>query len=234
MPDMGSRTCERCTIVEATFASNLHHAHTRNRNELDASIRTHLEQPNRLYLASFRDGSIKVGTSTSGRSVERFLEQGAWRARWVADTTDGYRVRELEDLVTEELGLVQAVTSRRKKAGLITPRPDSQLDRTLDDLTDRVHALLDLPGAPLATQCNMPWTNPAIDSGAAEGAIAYPLDLKSGVHAFEIDDVVGKLAIASRPGGPDRFVIDLAPLFGIICETSAEPPAEIAIQDSLF
>lgn len=77
------RTCDRCAASDATFASQLHHAHNRAQGELDAAVVKHLKQPNELYLAAFRDGSVKVGTSTAPRLRTRLTEQGAWRARVV-------------------------------------------------------------------------------------------------------------------------------------------------------
>lgn len=142
MPEQGKRTCGRCAIVDATFASNLHHAHTRGMAELDPAIRSHLQQPNRLYLAAFRDGSIKVGTSTVGRSHKRLAEQGAWMARFVAETTDGLSVRSLEDLVTEVWSLPQSVSARRKISGLVDPLGDAELDARLDEAATRVGELM--------------------------------------------------------------------------------------------
>ena len=67
-PEPGGRKCGQCAIVDATFASSLHHAHTRGQAELDPAVVEHLAQPNVLYVAAFRDLSLKVGTSTEVRA----------------------------------------------------------------------------------------------------------------------------------------------------------------------
>ena len=130
-PQPGGRTCRSCAVAEATFASNLHHAHTKESIGVDPDIAAHLRQPNLLYLAAFRDGSTKVGTSTEKRLHTRLAEQGAWVARVVAWTPDGITVRLLEDLVTKRLELPQAVSASRKLGGLTQPVPEDRLDRGL-------------------------------------------------------------------------------------------------------
>ena len=45
----------------------------------------YLSHPHRLYLAAFRDGSIKVGTTRGSSGHTRLIEQGAWLAAYVAE-----------------------------------------------------------------------------------------------------------------------------------------------------
>jgi len=239
-PQAGSRTCERCGIVEATFASNLHHAHTRGSAELDPAIREHLQQPNRLYLAAFRDGSLKVGTSTVGRSDTRLAEQGAWMARFMAETSNGVAVRSLEDLVTEVWSLPQAVSGSRKVKGLVRPLADAELHdrlliaaRDVDQLMartpdDRVTALTtgDEPG--------QLWRHPMAEHPACENVLAYPLSLKSGSHDLHVITAVGRALLVGRSDGSDVFAIDPAPLYGLRLAMGDYGSDEIAIQDSLF
>ncbi|MGI9642827.1 MAG: DUF2797 domain-containing protein, partial [Acidimicrobiia bacterium] len=120
-PEPGGRLCKACAIADATFASNLHHAHNRDRSTIDPEVAEHLRQPNLLYLAAFRDGSVKVGTTTAKRGDKRLVEQGAWTARFVTRADDGYAVRDLEDRVTTELGIAQSVSIGRKLDGMVTP-----------------------------------------------------------------------------------------------------------------
>ena len=140
-PESGSKLCTQCSISDATFASNLHHAHTRDRADIDPAIAEHLRQPNVLYLAAFRDGSVKVGTSTARRHHKRLTEQGAWRALVVATTTDGYAVRDIEDRVTAELEVPQPVSIGRKLDGMASPLPDHSLDEELAWRADQVRDL---------------------------------------------------------------------------------------------
>jgi len=239
-PRSGSRVCERCAIVEATFASNLHHAHTKGSAELDPSILRHLEQPNRLYLAAFRDGSIKVGTSTLSRSERRLEEQGAWMARFVAETPNGRLVRHLEDAVTEELGLPQAVSAVRKLRGLVNPIPDAALAKQLDDFASNVktNVVRRWDAVPVDTtdvaSLAEQWSHPMAEHPALAGAIEYPLRLLRGRHDLELITAIGRHILARRPGGTDVFIFDPKPLFGIWPDIGDYGSDEIAIQDSLF
>ena len=155
-----SLTCDRCTANDATFASQLHHAHTRGRGEIDAAVRSHLEKPNVLYLAGFRDGSIKVGTSTKPRLQTRLAEQGAWRAVIAADAADGFAVRTLEDRVTSEIGLPQSVAIGRKLNGLERPKTDEWLERELLRWQGAVASLIERLADPRITVSNTPWATP--------------------------------------------------------------------------
>lgn len=234
-PEPGSRRCQRCNIVEATFAANLHHAHTRGPAELDPSIREHLRQPNQLYLAAFRDGSIKVGTSTLERQQIRLEEQGAWLAHIVAATTDGIAVRDLEDRVTEELGLRQAVNASRKLAGMVTPVGDKELLDRLDSSHAAVTELIASMGDSRIEAADMPWTNPVAGNHVWGNLYKYPLQPATGAHDLEIVAALGRIAAVRRPGpGTDVFAFDLQALYGVELEIGDFTSDEIAIQDSLF
>jgi len=229
-----SRRCERCTIVEATFASNLHHAHTRGRSEIDPAIREHLAQPNQLYLAAFRDGSIKIGTSTLTRVQTRLAEQGAWIARFAAIADDGFAVRDLEDRVTAELGLPQAVGVGRKISGLISPVDDAELNERLDRHLKDVVALIDTMNDRRIEASDRRWRSPVAEDPVLDNMLRYPLKLRSGSHDLEIVGAIGRVCAARRPGTTDVFAIDPGELFGIKIETGNFASDEIAIQDSLF
>lgn len=234
-PRAGSRHCERCAIVEATFASNLHHAHRRGSAELDASVVDHLDQPNRLYLAAFRDGSIKIGTSTLTRADRRLEEQGAWVARFVAETTNGRDVRHLEDAVTEQLGITQAVSATRKGRGLVSPVSNDQLASSLQQATQDVHAaVVDAAAGTHVTVLDEEWRHPMAEHPATANIIRYPLALTTGRHDLHVITAIGRHLLVHRAGGDDVFVIDPAPLFGMWLDIGDFGSDEIAIQDSLF
>lgn len=228
------RTCDRCAANDATFASQLHHAHTRGSGELDAAVRTHLEQPNSLYLAAFRDGSIKVGTSTAPRLQTRLCEQGAWAARIVASTTDGFAVRTLEDRVTVELGLAQSVSVRRKLDGLVRPVPAERIDTELDRWSSAVHSLIERHSDERVEAISVTWNSPVSNDPNFEGVHAYPLKLQSGGHDVELSMASGRIVVLRRPGSNDRFVADLRSLFGLEITIDDVEPDELTVQDSLF
>jgi hypothetical protein len=228
------RTCDRCAASDATFASQLHHAHNKAPGELDAAVLKHLQQPNELYLACFRDGSIKVGTSTEHRLQTRLTEQGAWKARVVASATDGFAVRSIEDRVTVALGLPQSVSVNRKARGLVQPRPDDELVRELNLWTDRVHGLIADAGDERLEAKSVDWSSPLTTNPLWSRVHAYPLKPESGSHDLEFIGASGRVVAVRRPAGPDEFVFDLRKLFGIELALGDETPDELAVQDSLF
>ncbi|MEM9564171.1 MAG: DUF2797 domain-containing protein [Actinomycetota bacterium] len=241
-PQEGQATCVRCAVADAEFAADLHHAHTRPRNELDPAVLQHLRRPNVLYVAAFRDGSLKIGTSTATRRDVRLAEQGAWRAVEVAEVADGFAVRRLEDLVTRELGLTQAVATSRKLKGMVAPRPDRDLDRAIDDATTAVNELLDGPeGSQLgsANPTGIRWSNPGADEPWWRRVLRYPSPIDVGAHRVRIEAMCGRLAALSRPGteradGTDVFVDDLGKLWGRELSLGEVEPDQLLVQDTLF
>ncbi len=234
-PLPGKRVCRSCAIVEATFASNLHHAHTKDDVGLDPAIAAHLRQPNLLYLAAFRDGSVKVGTSTENRHRTRLAEQGAWMAQVVAWASDGITVRLLEDWVTDRLGLAQAISSNRKLEGFERPRTDEDLQHLLDTHREQVHRLMTLDRDPdLLRPLERSWRHPRADTERWSSLHRYPADLRSGSHDLDVIDACGRMILLRRPGGPDRFVADLQQLYGRELEFGAFGSEPLTVQDSLF
>ncbi len=234
-PRAGLRHCERCAIVEATFASNLHHAHHRGSAELDSSVREHLEQPNRLYLAAFRDGTIKIGTSTLARAEKRLEEQGAWAARFVAETTNGRAVRDLEDAVTEQLGIAQSVSAVRKRRGLVSPISDDQLAVMLQHTADEVlNTVINPAVGDDVTPLDQGWHHPMASHPAMANILDYPLALQKGRHDLQMITAIGRHLLVHRSDGNDVFAVDPAPLFGVRLDIGDFGSDEIAIQDSLF
>lgn len=234
-PSAGSLTCDRCTASDATFASQLHHAHTKGPGELDSAVLHHLQQPNNVYLAAFRDGSIKVGTSTKARLDTRLDEQGAWVAQVVATTTDGFAVRLLEDRITAELGLPQSVSVSRKLDGLDSPRPDDRLRTELSRWSTRVHELVAEQADPRVAPTNAGWVSSISTNPAWNNVHRYPLKLNSGAHDLDLLTASGRIAMAQRPTSSDRFVCDLKQLFGREIELLDEVvPDELSVQDKLF
>ena len=232
-PQPGSRRCTDCAVAEATLAGSLHHAHTREADELDVAVDAHLQQPNVLYLAGFGDGSVKVGTSTVGRTDQRLLEQGALMVLVVAEADDGIVVRRLEDLVTERLGLPQSVGVARKLRGLVTPIPAARLEADLTAAADGVHQLVEETDPTGVKPTREPWINPGHQRIIDEKLFAYPADLRHGAHHLTIDHMVGRLAVAVGPRG-DRFVVDAGRIFGLELESGDFETVELAVQDSLF
>ncbi len=235
----GSKKCVRCSVHDVAFAANVHHGHTKDRRDIDQKFAKHLEQPNRLYLAGFRDGSIKVGTSTKHRSHQRLAEQGAWIARFVAEAADGFVVREMEDLVTEFVGISQAVSIQRKLAGLLCPQPDTSLDKDLAGYAEKISGLVTALADDRLVADNENWSFPGRGSKAWEAPIRYPLALDIGSHDLEIIDACGRIVALKRrrPDGssePETFLADIGQLYGLVLELGDFSSDEIAVQKSLF
>ena len=72
-----------------------------------------------LYLAVFRDHTLKVGVSTARRVKTRWVEQGADFAAVIAEIRGGRAARRLEDLVGRRSGATKQVRSKRKIASLM-------------------------------------------------------------------------------------------------------------------
>ena len=221
-------------IVDATFASNLHHAHTRGRGELDPAVLAHLRQPNLLYLAAFRDGSVKVGTSTEARIQKRLTEQGAWKARIVARAEDGFAVRDVEDRVSADVSLPQSIAIGRKLDGMAAPRPDDALDEALAQHTTLVHHVLEVMDDARLQGMEVEWSFPLGNEAVWSGLHRYPLRLQSGAHDLEVLAACGRMVVVERPGRTDRFVADLGQLYGVELDLGDHEPDALAVQDSLF
>lgn len=233
-PESGARKCRQCSIVDATFASNLHHAHTKDRADIDPAVAEHLRQPNLLYLAAFRDGSIKVGTTTQKRRDKRLREQGAWRAVVLARADDGYAVRVAEDAVTVELGVTQSVSIGRKLDGMVTPKPNDALESLLGETADAVRKLLKSLADPKVMTLDEAWERPGSDHADWIGLHRYPLRLDSGSHDLEVSNACGRMVVLRRPGGTDAFIADVGQLFGVELALGDYESDELVVQDSLF
>ncbi len=238
-PVPGSKRCRSCIAVEAAFAANLHHAHRRDPSTLDAAVAEHLRQPNLLYLAGFADGSIKVGTTTEIRTQQRLSEQGAWHAQIVAEAADGVAVRELEDRVTDELGIAQSVSMKRKLDGLAQQQPESTLTSAIDRMGAAVRRLVDYMDDPALTSANRAWEHPTRRDSAWRSPLRYPFRLSEGAHNLVVRQVCGRAVALSRIGSAsdasdDVFVADIGELFGVVIEPGTHETPEIAVQDSLF
>ncbi len=238
-PKPGTKKCVRCSVHDLAFAANIHQAHKKNRRDIDPFFAIHLAKPNRLYLAGFRDGSIKVGTSTEQRSVERLREQGAWLARFVGQASDGFVVREMEDLVTEFVGVAQAVSVRRKLKGLQRPVSDAILCKVIGENAAKVVALIEGLGDERLTVVDEQWTFPGSEGSAWKSPVLYPVPLGSGSHNLRVVDACGRSVVLSRRSStgvvePDFFLADIGQLFGWELELGNFDADEIAVQPSLF
>lgn len=199
-------------------------------------LKLYLDQPHWLYIATFADGTTKVGTAADGRKHLRLVEQGAVAARYVARADNGRVIRVLEDLVTSEAGLVQAVRAGAKAAALVQPLGEEILDRANSLHAAAVREVLagaDIPGFTVVTET---WERPAQARVvlAAAGTVGYPLDPGSGEHAMVIDAMVGAAALVTVKGSDTPFLADLSRLKGRRLNLGVYQARLPALQTALF
>ena len=199
-------------------------------------LKLYLAQPHWLYVATFGDGTTKVGTAADVRRQLRLTEQGAVCARYVAHADDGRVVRVLEDLVTAEVGLVQAVRSGAKTAALARPLAPEALDRINAGHADRTRTMLAASGAGGFRIVDRQWARPAQADNVlrAAGVEAYPLDPGEGEHGLVILAMLGAAALVTAGGAETPFLADLGRLKGRRLQTGRYRSALPALQPALF
>ena len=234
LPAKGLRLCERCQTKDNIAAANMHQAHRRGRESINKSMAEYLTHPHRLYLAIFRDGSLKVGTTRGSSGGNRLVEQGAWYARYLAQVDDGFMVRELEDLATEELGINQAVDTRKKFAGHLEPLSNQELIDRLERLSNETEGLISKEIGTRGVLLGEQWSNPRTEDPMWSDLIAYPAAINQGAHEFTIQSMVGRLAGCNRQGFEENFLLDLQPLVAQPLENGNFEVDELVMQESLF
>lgn len=197
-------------------------------------LAAYLAQEHWLYVATFADGSTKVGTAAQRSKWTRLAEQGAVVARYVARADDGRVVRVLEDAVTRHAGLRQAVRSAAKTAALTRPLSATRLDAVNADAVGTVRGLLgedlDIDGfAVVKEQWEAP---PEWERVLAARAAVYPLSVETGDHGGTVRAVLGQVALLGLPEGD--FLLNLGLLKGRRVELGEFRSPPIAVQDELF
>ena len=233
-PAVSARQCERCQTKDNIAAANMHQAHRRGRDAIGKAMAAYLTHPHRLYVAIFRDGSTKVGTTRGLSGGNRLVEQGAWYASNLAQTDDGFFVRDLEDSITEKLGISQAVDTRKKFAGHLQPLPDQELENQLTQLANEIQKFLSKEIGAKGSLLDDQWSNPRIEDQAWTNLVSYPTVINQGAHEFTIKSMVGRLAACNRTGFIENFLLDLQPLLTHPLEIGDFEIDDFIMQDSLF
>ncbi|HXD28826.1 MAG TPA: DUF2797 domain-containing protein [Arthrobacter sp.] len=245
--DRGTQ-CGRCLARD-----DARHMHDFHRSGIaPPGLRAYLARPQWLYVATFANGASKVGTAGQGNKWRRLAQQGAVVATYVALAADGRIVRVLEDLVTDRLGLGQAVRASAKAAGLTDPgqggpSPSGVYDagslaRVHRVQVERVHALL--AGDPAAAALDAEPADEAFEPPAAAEALlaawdtgalhAYPGWLSASTHGFTVEAVLGQV-LGVRLAGSDRlYAADASVLKGRRVVPGEHATAVPVAQDALF
>jgi hypothetical protein len=211
----------------------LHDAH--RSGAAPEGLRAYLAQPHWLYVATFASGTSKVGTASDLRKRLRLAEQGAVAARYVARAEDGRIVRVLEDMVSQQTELTQAVRSAAKLTGLQAPRSLAELDDINADHARTVRNLLarvELEGFAAVDQT---WELPGPGRRVigSDSRTAYPLELAAGTHGLLLEALLGSIALIRTVEGGPAYLADLNGLKGRRIELgpyqSQLPPVQVSL-----
>ena len=131
--------CPRCAARDEFTA--LHSAHLYP-GTLTESMRAYAMLEHRLYIATFPDGTHKVGTSSLTSTPRRLDEQAVATATYVALAPDGLTIRRAEDAVTALAGIGQVKQVASKYRAWTHPLPGAQLRTAHEDAVARARAAL--------------------------------------------------------------------------------------------
>ncbi|QFY14247.1 DUF2797 domain-containing protein [Nonomuraea phyllanthi] len=200
--------CAACLAQDDfRFAHHLHQG-----GHAPPALAAYMAQPHWLYIATFANAVSKVGTAAASRRQSRLDEQGPIRATYLAQAPDGRAVRHLEDALSHELGLAQAIRATAKLAALVAFDPD-HIDDEHEKAVDQ--AITALAALGIASEREA-WRSPA-DSHAlrdpqrsSERAL-YPHDLRTGEHGFSVEACSGPHALARLSSRDDDslYLFDL-------------------------
>jgi hypothetical protein len=200
------------------------------------ALAAYMAQPHWLYLATFADGTTKVGTAAEPRKRSRLDEQGALVATYLTKSPDGRTVRFLEDALTHRLGLTQTVRAAAKLTALAALRDLAPARAAHEQALTR--AAEALTGMNIAATLE-PWTPPGegdlLRAPGTERAL-YPHDPREGEHGLTVLACIGSQVLASPDGDSElAYLLDLGTLKGrriTLGTRFSSPPG--AVQSALF
>ncbi|MFG2774743.1 DUF2797 domain-containing protein [Streptomyces sp. NPDC048350] len=223
--------CATCTSRDDFRFAHQFHAG----GHVPPALASYMAQPHWLYLATFADGTTKVGTAAEPRGRSRLDEQGALVATLLTMVSDGRTVRFVEDALTRRLGLTQTVRAAAKLKALAGHRDLAPARAAHEQhLRQAADALADM-SIPTALQ---PWTPPSegklLRSSDTELGL-YPHDPREGEHGVTALSCVGSQVLATLDEDDLPYLLDLGALKGhqITLGQEFSSPA-IALQSTLF
>lgn len=239
--------CPRCTARDEFTA--LHSAHLYP-GTLTESMRAYAMLEHRLYIATFPDGTHKVGTSSLHSTPRRLDEQAVATATYIALAPDGLTIRRAEDAVTALAKIPQVKQVASKYRAWTNPLPGAQLRTAHQEAVARAReALAELvrtePEVPL-TALDEPWI-PSLamnrpyaalraqspeplascDSGLGESGT------KSGAAGFFCTGAAGQFLSAHTGDADAAFLINTAAWRNVLVEPAQEF-TRVRVQGSLF
>lgn len=234
--------CPRCTARDEFTA--LHSAHLYP-GTLTKSMRAYAMLEHRLYIATFPDGTHKVGTSSLHSTPRRLDEQAVATATYIALAPDGLAIRRAEDAVTALAKIPQVKQVASKYRAWTNPLPGAQLRVAHQEAVARAReALAELartdPEVPL-TALDEPWI-PSLAMNRPYAALRAqspeplaPCDsgLESGAAGFFCTGAAGQFLSAHTGDADAAFLVNTAAWRNVLVEPAQEF-TRVRVQGSLF
>ena len=239
--------CPRCTARDEFTA--LHSAHLYP-GTLTESMRAYAMLEHRLYIATFPDGTHKVGTSSLHSTPRRLDEQAVATATYIALAPDGLAIRRAEDAVTALAKIPQVKQMASKYRAWTNPLPGAQLRAAHQEAVARAReALAELartePEAPL-TALDEPWI-PSLAMNRPYAALRTqspeplaPCDsglgdssTESGTAGFFCTGAAGQFLSAHTGDADAAFLVNTAAWRNVLVEPAQEF-TRVRVQGSLF
>ena len=239
--------CPRCTARDEFTA--LHSAHLYP-GTLTESMRAYAMLEHRLYIATFPDGTHKVGTSSLHSTPRRLDEQAVATATYIALAPDGLAIRRAEDAVTALARIPQVKQMASKYRAWTNPLPGLQLRTAHQEAVARAReALAELtrtdPQVPL-TALDEPWI-PSLAMNRPYAALRAqspePLapcnpglgdpGTESGAAGFFCTGAAGQFLSAHTGDADAAFLVNTAAWRNVLVEPAQEF-TRVRVQGSLF
>ena len=234
--------CPRCTARDEFTA--LHSAHLYP-GTLTESMRAYAMLQHRLYIATFPDGTHKVGTSSLHSTPRRLDEQAVATATYIALAPDGLAIRRAEDAVTALAKIPQVKQMASKYRAWTNPLPGAQLRAAHQEAVARAReALAELartePQVPL-TALDEPWI-PSLAMNRPYAALRAqspeplaPCDpgTESGAAGFFCTGAAGQFLSAHTGDADAAFLVNTAAWRNVLVEPAQEF-TRVRVQGSLF
>lgn len=239
--------CPRCTARDEFTA--LHSAHLYP-GTLTESMRAYAMLEHRLYIATFPDGTHKVGTSSLHSTPRRLDEQAVATATYIALAPDGLAIRRAEDAVTALAKIPQVKQVASKYRAWTNPLPGAQLRAAHQEAVARAReALAELartePEVPL-TALDEPWI-PSLAMNRPYAALRAqspeplaPCDsglgdsgTESGTAGFFCTGAAGQFLSAHTGDADAAFLVNTAAWRNVLVEPAQEF-TRVRVQGSLF
>ena len=234
--------CPRCTARDEFTA--LHRAHLYP-GTLTESMRAYAMLEHRLYIATFPDGTHKVGTSSLHSTPRRLDEQAVATATYIALAPDGLAIRRAEDAVTALAKIPQVKQVASKYRAWTNPLPGAQLRVAHQEAVARAReALAELartdPEVPL-TALDEPWIPPlamnrpyaALRAQSPEPLAPCDPGTESGATGFFCTGAAGQFLGAHTGDADAAFLVNTAAWRSVLVEPAQEF-TRVRVQGSLF